>query len=519
MDQMAVHENKLSSDVKNAVSPLYSSRTAFLLIAGGALLRIISICCSDNAGGDAGAHVGLAAEWLKHPELKLVFDTYPPGHFWLIGLSWLVVRNVLWAGRLLSLACGIGSLFFVWNLSRRLWGNTAAVFSLTAFALYSLHIGYSGTSSAEVPYMFFLLVAVSLFFDAVAEERIHLGKMALSGISFSVAESIRYEAWIFFASLVAAEACVWLYCRHHRLSTSSGSFAAWIVTAGAWPALMMTYCWKVFGDPMYLVTWNHLRVVHSLASTPRSHQLLVMPVALILSISPFVTLAAIAGITVSLRRTLPSVFTIATLLFALIEGYELVTGGLLATARYTMTLGTLLCVISGCSFEWIIAKFIPFRPKLAYGVVVALLGLNCVVIVVTAASSSRFADSIASISPWLRYQPHIAEVGRYLRTHLRPADAVVFDDYNSESNILSDAAGLPPAPGLRAFVAGKRNSMTALTYIDQQRPRFLVFSDRGTLRTTLGIGPGCRDTQRIDKAELQCVFAGQVYRIFEFSYP
>lgn len=518
MDQIAVREIKLSSDVRDAASRFRSPRTAFLLIAGGAFLRIISICCSDNAGGDAGAHVALTAEWLKHPELKLVFGTYPPGHFWLIGVSWLVVRNVLWAGRLLSLACGIGSLFFVWKLSRRLWGNTAAIFSLTAFALYSLHIGYSGTSSAEVPYLFFLLVAVYFFFDAVAEERIPLGKMALSGISFSIAESVRYEAWIFFASLVAAEAGVWLYCRHHRLSTSYGSFAAWIVTAGAWPVLMMTYCWHVFGNPMYLVTWNRLRVIQILASTPRSHQLLVMPVALVLSISPFVTVAAMIGIAVSLRRTLPSVLATATLLFAFIEGYELVTGGLLATARYTMTLGALLCVISGCGFEWIIPKLIPSRPKLAYGLVVALLGLNCVVIVVTAASSSRFADSLASISPWLRYQPHIAEVGRYLRTHQRPADAVVFDDYNHESNILSDAAGLPPAPGLRAYIAGKRNSITALTYIDQQRPRFLVFSDRGTLRETLGIGPGCRDVQRIDKAELQCVFAGQVYRIFELSY-
>lgn len=518
MDQIAVRETTPSSDI---VSPPFSSkaRIVFSLIAVGALVRIASICFSDNAGGDAGAHLGLAAEWLQHPDFRFVFDTYPPGHFWLIGICWLVVRNVFWAGRLLSLACGIGSLVFVWKLSRLLWGYTAAIFSLTACALYSLHIGYSGTSSAEVPYLFFLLVGVYFFFAAVAEEKIHLGKMALSGISFSVAESVRYEAWIFLAALGAAEAGVWLYRRHHPLLKSSSSFLVWLLTAGAWPIVMMTYSQRVFGDPMYLVTWNHQRVIHSLASTPRSHQLLVMPVALLLSISLWVAVAAMIGIAVSLRRVLPSVFAIATMLFASIEAYEILRGGLLATARYTITLGALLCIISGCGFEWVIRKIAPSRLRLAYFVVVALLTLNCVILIAVAATSSRLADSFASVSPWLRYQPHIAEVGRYLRAHLRPEDAVVFDDYNAESNILSDAAGFPPVPGRRAYLAAKKNSITVLTYMNKEHPRFLVFSDRGTLREALGISPGCSAVQRVDKTELHCVFSGQTYRIFELSYP
>jgi hypothetical protein len=518
MGQIAVFETAPSTEV---ISPPFSTKAGivFYLIGVGALVRIASICFSDNAGGDAGAHIGLASEWLQHPDFRLVFDTYPPGHFWLIGITSLVVRNVLWAGRLLSLACGIGSLVFVWKLSRLLWGYTAAIFSLTACALYSLHIGYSGTSSAEVPYLFFLLVGVYFFFAAVVEERIHLGKMALSGISISVAESVRYEAWIFLAALAAAEVGLWLYRRHHSLVKSSSSFVVWLLAAGAWPIVMMTYSQHVFGDPMYLVTWNHQRVIHSLASTPRSHQLFVMPVALLLSISQWVAVAAIIGFAASLRRTLASVFALAALLFASIEAYELLKGGLLATARYTITLGLLLCIISGCGFEWVIQKVAPSRFRLAYFVVVTLLTVNCVILSAIAASSSPLADSFASVSPWLRYQPHIAEVGRYLRAHLRAGDAVVFDDYNAESNILSDASGFPPVPGHRAYLAAKKNSITASTYMTTEHPRFLVFSDRGTLRETFGISPGCNAVQRLDKAELHCVFSGQTYRIFEMSYP
>src|SRR5947207_15958324 len=100
------------------------------LILLGSLCRILSYHFSANSGGDAGAHATLTAIWLQHPAPQVVFDAYPPGHFWLMGLSALVVHDVVAAGRLLSLALGIASLFFVWNLARVVLGMWPGLLSL-----------------------------------------------------------------------------------------------------------------------------------------------------------------------------------------------------------------------------------------------------------------------------------------------------------------------------------------------------------------------------------------------------
>jgi hypothetical protein len=207
------------------------------------------------------------------------------------------------------------------------------------------------------------------------------------------------------------------------------------------------------------------------------------------------------------------------LFFAMVEVYELFSGGLLATARYTITSGAMLCVLSGLGFEKILQKLTPARVNLARLVVVSLLLLNCAMLLATSATSGRLADEVASVSPRLRYQPHIADVGNYLRTHMGANDAVVFDDYNVESNILAEAAGLPVPPRQRAYLASKKNEITVLQYVEAEHPRFLVYSDQGTLRQWLDLRPDSIRTQQIGRTEFRCVFVGQVYRVYELNYP
>jgi 4-amino-4-deoxy-L-arabinose transferase-like glycosyltransferase len=320
---------------------------AYALIAAGVLFRVLSFYFSDNAGGDAGAHAALAGEWLSHPRLTVVFDTYPPGHFWLIAMFALVVRNVVWAGRLLSLVTGIGSLYFVWRLARLLYGTSAGIFSIAVFSLYSLHIGYSTTSSAEVPYLFFLLAGSYFLFSGISGEKKHIGRLVISGVCFSVAESIRYEAWIFFFGVVVSIGLAALWQRRFRSRAKLVLLLVWVAIAGVWPVFMMAYSYHTFGDPMHLVTLNRIRVIHSLATTSRFHQLAVMPVALLLSVSPVAVVAGLVGLGLSFYSAEAGIFAAATLIFAAIEVYEVLTGGLLATARYTITLGAMLCLLSG----------------------------------------------------------------------------------------------------------------------------------------------------------------------------
>ena len=155
------------------------SRYGWALIAVGALLRIVSFFFSANSGGDAWGREAVAAEWLKHPVFKIGFGYSPPGHFWLIALFTLIFHDVVFAGRFLSLVTGIGSLYLVWRLARNLYGEPSGVLALAIFAFYSLHIGYSTTSSAEVSYLFFLLAGLMLFFGYFRDESRPLGRLAL----------------------------------------------------------------------------------------------------------------------------------------------------------------------------------------------------------------------------------------------------------------------------------------------------------------------------------------------------
>jgi hypothetical protein len=95
---------------------------------------------------------------------------------------------------------------------------------------------------------------------------------------------------------------------------------------------------------------------------------------------------------------------------------------------------------------------------------------------------------------------------------------VIFDDYNVSSNILAEASGLPVPPAGRAFLANKKNDLTVAGYLEAEHPRFLVYSDQGTLRQWFDLRPDCGGTQMIGRVEFRCAFVGQVYRVYELSY-
>jgi 4-amino-4-deoxy-L-arabinose transferase-like glycosyltransferase len=494
---------------------------SWALILVGALVRMVSYLFSANNGGDANAHAALAAKWLQQPTLKLVFDMYPPGHFWLIGLSALVVHDVVTAARLLSLVLGIASLFPVWKLASILYGTQAGQLSLGVFSWYSLHIAYSTTSSAEVSYLFFFLLAAYFFFR-YAQRLDGLWRLIIAGVSLSLSESIRYEAWILFGGLFVILITL-LWRRGSPGPSWSRSLMAAIAfgtSGGAWPVFMMAYSWYTFHDPMYLVSQNRLRVMSSLASgaVSRTHQLALAPAAVLLSLSLFAVVGAIYAIPKSFSLRLAGAFAGLTVFFATVQAYEIYSGGLLATARYTITMGTLLAVLSGYGLQKICERAAPRRMALAHGVVFSLLLVNSVVMLAASESPNRYAEKFASVSPRLRYPEDIQAVGDYLRSHLGPNDAVVIDGNNFESGILADSAGLPLLPGQRAYLATNKNTVDVRDYIQGQHPKFLVYAQQGALQRSLPLPEDCRES-KIGGADLHCVFSHHIYRIYELSYP
>jgi hypothetical protein len=495
---------------------------AIALLAVGIVIRILSFVASRNTGGDALARVALTAKWLQHPTLKVIFDSYPPGHFWLIGGLTLLVHDVGLAGRLLSLLFGIGSLFLVWKLAVMLYGDTAGIFSLAVMCLYTMHIAYSTTSSSEVSYLFFLLASFFMLFSYLRAEPGDLWYLVFSGLSLSISESVRFEAWVFFFGMVLAFGIL-------AVSTSGPQGRLWSrfrplfvfgITGGVWPVFMMAYCYRKFGDPMYLLNWTQVRVQRLLAAQPSSvgYQLSLMPAVLLISLSPLALAAGIYGWMKSFGLPMPRVFAALALFFFVIQNYQLFRGATTVVARYTLTMGTLLAIFAGFGFELFCRKLAFGRIKLAIIGIVALLSANSLAVLAMSEVPNRYADKFASVSPRLRYPNRIAEVGAYLRAHMSPKDAVVIDDYNEESNILADASGLPVISGERAYLQSAKNAIDARQYIDEMHPRFLVYSDVGTLQTSLFLPKSCNDESGVSGVQFRCIFANHFYRVYELTY-
>jgi 4-amino-4-deoxy-L-arabinose transferase-like glycosyltransferase len=491
-------------------------------MAIGALLRIVSFRYSANTGGDAWGRVAVTAKWLKHPIFKIGFDAYGPGHFWLMGLLTLIFRDVVFAGRFLSLVLGIASLYFLWSLTRSLYGQTSAFFALAVFSLYSLHIGYSTTSSSEVPYLFFLLAGLAACFEYLRRPSRPFQLLTISGICFSAAETIRLEAWvIFFGVGIAFAALEYQDCR-----SESPWFLRWlkptltlVLTGGAWPLFSIVYSFVIYHDPMRVLSRHNALITGWFKSHPVSlaYELALFPGTLLISLSPLVIVAALYGFLKSWNMRLGTAFAALALFFAAVQNYEIATGKLLAMARYTLTLGAILAVLAGYGFEQFSAKFFPRHRSAACALVIAILVVNLATVLFLSEHPNRFSEKMASVSPRLRYPVMIASVGQCLRQKMHPDDAVVIDNYNEKSNLVARAAGLPLLPGNRVFLADTKNDLTVEQYIAFQRPRFLVYSDQGTLHASIPISPGCK-TETINRIIYHCTFANAIYKVYELTY-
>ncbi|MBV9573667.1 MAG: glycosyltransferase family 39 protein [Acidobacteriales bacterium] len=503
-------------------TPRNTNRIAATLIAAGAVLRIFSYFCSDNSGGDAWARIALTANWLKHPRFQVIFEDYPPGHFWLIGLYNLLVHNVTIAGRSLSLILGILSLYAFWKLAQYLYGDDAALLSLTAFSFYSLHIGYSSTSSAEATYLFFVLAGLAFFFGAMREGASRVLLLAFAGLSLSAAETMRLEAWIICFGLgVGLLVLLWKSNREPFESrTNISSIIVFGITGGGAPAFLMLYCWRMFGDPMRLMTLHNVNVIEYLRDQHVSlaHQLMVTPLALLLALSPLVLIGAVYGWFKSLRSWSTAIFAVLVLFFTLIQQWEVIRGRLLAMPRYSLTTGAMLAIISGYGVLQLLATFSRQRQRVFLGIVVASIVLNTFFVLAASEIPNPVTDKFASISPRLRYATRISQVGNYLKTQMQANDAVIIDNYNDEPNIIAAAAGFPVLAGDRVYFERAGDPLTPPEYVALKHPRFLIFSDRGTIHKWLPLPPD-RGEADIFGAHYRCVFSNDTYRIYEIRYP
>ena len=487
----------------------------------GAALRVTFFFLAENTGGDALARASITAQLLQHPGFHLNFEPWLPLHFWLTAAMSALVGDPGLGARALSLVLGIASLGIVWALAKEVYGESSATLSLLVFALYSLHIGYSTTSSSEAAYLFFMLAGLLGFF--VYRRSGSLVVLGLAAIALGISAGIRYEAWICIFAVVVVLILM------PSLRTTGGFWGVDHVRevfvfgsiAGLWPLFWMIYQWKNFGKPLYGVTKNYGWVAEQVtaAQTSTLYHLVLPPGVILLTLSPLVVAAAFYGLALGLRHRRSREFALILFIIGTVFAIQIVSGGVASFARYTITVGTLLAIASGFGLERI-ADFLSRRRARQFRAAVGfLLVLNLGATLTLSEAANPFSDKFASISPRLRFPDRIEGLRQFLKPRLEPNDAVVIDDYNVESNIVAAAIGLPLLPGDRAFLASSQPVSALWEYMDRRRPRYLIYSNRGVLRAYLPLAQECLTSPAsLRGMEFWCLYGNDVYRVYAVKY-
>ena len=501
-------------------TPTLLPLTAKWFLGIGCLLRVVFFFFSSNNGGDAFARASVTAHWLQHPSLSLDFGgpRWPPLHFWLMALIAQVIPNVVLACRLLSLVAGIVSLWLFWWLVSRLYGDWAAVISLAVFTFYSLHIGYSTTSSSEETLVVFVLGGLLGVFSFRATG--NYGALVAGGLSLTAAASVRFESWI----VIFALGLIFLLGQQSRPFLHRGYWKALFVygfTSGGWPVFWTIRTWLMTGHPFYGLADNRASIPAQLAVNPAHgviYELALSPAVIVLTLTPVAIAGTLYGLWLSFRDRKNLDFAFLVVFFALFQFATIATKGTLALARYTLMLGTFCAALSGCGLVELGKKIFGTKRERELAVLTAVLVANLALIVGLSEFTSSFEDKFRSVSPLMQFPVRVEEVGNILRPRMKSGDRVLIDNYNDEPNILGIAIGLPLLSSDRAFFAYDQNRTDPFPYLNSQRPRFAILSAQGMLGSRLELPKDCSSPWVIRGMEFRCIFENNVYRVYEIRY-
>jgi len=489
------------------------------LLLGG-FLRVFFLFIADNNGGDAIARAANIQKWMSHPSFSSPVGHWGPVYFYLAGTLGFLLKDAELAGRLLSLICGIASIYLVYRLACVLGGETAAILSAFICALAGLHIGYSTTSSSEMPYLFFLLIGLVGFFEYQTSDNFR--PLVWGAICFSVAAGIRYEAWIFFPLLCLL--LVWRPANFFHAGLWRGrrglGLALFVLLGGAWLITWSAFSWVKWGDPLYAV---HLNKALLQAQSPDSLRplpyRLSLPVGvLLLGLSPLPFAGALYAIVACRRQALARQFIFSSMAFAVAQYIQFWRGAAVSNARYTLTLFVLATILSGMGISEICFKLRPGAVSRLKKRVFATMVLMQVAILAGGESRVPYNEKLASVSPWLRYPHYLNDAARSLKSRLKPTDAIIVDSYNWEDNIFVHALGLPLNPEHRVLAGRAADSQKLGDFIRVHHPRFLVYSDKGMLRPYLDLPQQCTQDERVRDMRLDCFYSNATYRVYSIQY-
>lgn len=236
------------------------------------LFFLIHLPNEEVSGNDQMQRLEQAIYWYHHPHSIPGSMVWLPLHHILLSSTFPFFNDKVLGARLITCLLGIASCFLVYRTARILFSRNTALFAFFLAAITPMHIIFSVRTMAEVPFIFFLMLAVYAFIKYEHKKFFRYALLyALAVVCFC---GIRYEGWI-WAMLFS----VVILVRRHRNVLGVLSLAAPLLVVG----LYVFYSLKGFGVPFYglednkLCTENFYKqnsIHHALQSVVSNNELL-----------------------------------------------------------------------------------------------------------------------------------------------------------------------------------------------------------------------------------------------------
>jgi hypothetical protein len=454
-----------------------SWRTTVSILALAAVPRLILFPFAENVAGDAVARAWLAHAWLESPHLigssLQGCLQYGPLHLVLVAFVEWATGNEHLAGRLLSLIVGTLSAWPLFALTRRVFSERAAWWSVVVFSLWSLHIQVSTTAASEA--LSGLLVVVAVAAVARAIETREREVLCAGGLALTLGAAVRYDVWLWIPLLAVV---VWWRGGSFGRAFVFGAIAASFPVGWLFGHLVDTgdllFPLRVIDD--YHRTWFRSESAIWGEGAYRFIVLGFWPLTAVVTFTPIVTVVgwlALMRARSGPARWLVLLVVVPTVLLSL-RGAVL--ESFVPLSRFTMKELAIFIVFIGAGLA-----LMEERSRWAARACVSLLVLWLPLVEVAARTPWRWAYSLRAVSALSLNAEDVRVVAKALRARAAPTDVVAidvdprgFDDLQIafESRLPFRQVARRRAPSFETFVA--------------PGPRWLVLFDGGLLSTSFG---------------------------------
>ncbi|MCX9009630.1 MAG: glycosyltransferase family 39 protein [Candidatus Methanoperedens sp.] len=489
-------------------------------------LRLIVFIKTGNHNADGMYRTILTLNWLKDPYF-ITEGLWPPLDLYLMAFMMEVWKDPLVSPRLINLVFGVLIIIPYYYLVKLLFDKRTAAISAILLTFWGLHIEFSSVSMSEIPFLFFLCTSLYFFFrfKKAAEKR--LAYLVTSAIFLNLASMIRYEAWLFVPLLTIfilnniTDVKSTLYLK----GEAAKYFFMFLIISLVFPVFWMIGNYQSHRDFFFSQTWTHDFIKTNAALYPGSplnpqspfKKLISWPSMLFQNLGVISVFAGLGLIISLLPRKKNLEFLTIFLVLMMTFTYKIFNFTMTPQVRYILLPSLFLIPYFTVGLDCILK---PLRKNWRKAATITLILYFIIPSSYTAIVKNPYTTP-----------GYVLGVSNWLSTNVKPGEKVILDEYSwwglhilvysgfnttfiedylTTLEFVTDQVRIMPAGGR------KINETNFISYLEDDKPLYIVYSPEGELADILNLSSECRNEVRLNYV-FECKYTTRNYNIYKLK--